>query len=231
MLHLIVSLDDIEAVGEKPASQAGAHQWQQDVDRDAHDTQGIPEPDSDSHDEAHDEHTDHHKHKKAVRVRPGHGPKLEEDTLMVMSLQEISDRMEIQELMVSYSHAVDSRDWDALDDVFTDDAIIDYTEMGGSRGDVVETKAFLKKAMPNFAGFQHMVATSKVILNGDTADGRTICHNPMLLDKGNGEVHVFFCGLWYRDHFVRTPSGWRIQSRYEEKSYFHNLPEDFKTPA
>ena len=29
---------------------------------------------------------------------------------MTMSLQEISDRMEIQELLVSYSHAIDSRE-------------------------------------------------------------------------------------------------------------------------
>ena len=38
---------------------------------------------------------------------------------MTMSLEEISDRMEIQDLMVRYSYAIDSRNWDALDDVFT----------------------------------------------------------------------------------------------------------------
>jgi len=31
---------------------------------------------------------------------------------------------------------------------------------------------------------------------------------------------VFLCGLWYRDEFVRTPQGWRIQHRYEERSYY-----------
>ena len=30
---------------------------------------------------------------------------------------------------------------------------------------------------------------------------------------------------------VRTPDGWRIKERYEEKSYFHNVPSDFKTPS
>ena len=85
-----------------------------------------------------------------------------------MTLQEISDRLEIQDLMVAYSHAVDTRDWDAFDDVFTPDAIIDYTEMGGSRGTLTETKDFLRMVMPHFSSFQHMVATSKVTLNGDT---------------------------------------------------------------
>ena len=51
---------------------------------------------------------------------------------MVLSLEEISDRFEIQDLLVAYCHAIDTRNWDALDDVFTADAVIDYTEMGGA---------------------------------------------------------------------------------------------------
>ena len=149
---------------------------------------------------------------------------------MTMSLQEISDRFEIQELIVAYSHAVDSRNWDAFDDVFTPDAFIDYSAMGGSSGDVASTKKFLAMAMPHFASFQHMAATSKITLNGDEAEGSTICHNPMVIDKGNGETHVFFCGLWYLDKYVRTPKGWRIKKRVEKKCYFHNVPPGFTVP-
>jgi 3-phenylpropionate/cinnamic acid dioxygenase small subunit len=149
----------------------------------------------------------------------------------MLSLQEISDRLEIQELLVKYAHAVDTRDWDAFEQVFTPDATIDYTEMGGSRGNVAETRAFLEMAMPNFAGFQHMISNTVLEIDGDTAKARTICHNPMVIDKGDGETHVFFCGLWYRDVLKRTPDGWRIHDRHEEKSYFHNLPTDFAVPS
>jgi hypothetical protein len=144
---------------------------------------------------------------------------------MTLSLQQISDRLEIQDLLVDYSHAIDTRDWDALDSVFTPDAHIDYSEMGGSAGSVEDTKAFLRDNMGNFSLFQHMVATSKVVFEGpDLAKGRTICHNPMVIDKGEGKPpHVFFCGLWYRDTFVRTESGWRIKDRYEEKGFFYNF--------
>ncbi|HEX4018027.1 MAG TPA: nuclear transport factor 2 family protein [Frankiaceae bacterium] len=143
---------------------------------------------------------------------------------MTLTLQEISDRMEIQDLLTAYSHAIDSRNWDALDDVFTEDAHIDYAEMGGSAGNVTETKDFLIKAMPMFSSFQHMVATTKLDFDGpDLARGKTICHNPMVIDKGEGkQPHVFICGLWYRDTFVRTEAGWRIKDRYEEKSFFYN---------
>jgi ketosteroid isomerase-like protein len=139
---------------------------------------------------------------------------------MSLSLAEISDRIEIQDLLVEYCYAIDSRDWDALDDVFTPDATIDYTEMGGTRGSLVETKAFLSSAMANFAGFQHMISTSKVTVDGDTATGRTMCHNPMITADDKGGRQVFLCGFWYRDLFVRTANGWRIQERHEERSYY-----------
>ena len=143
---------------------------------------------------------------------------------MTMSLEEISDRMEIQDLLVAYSYAIDSSDWAALDDVFTPDAFIDYSAMGGSAGTLEETKTFLADAMPNFASFQHMVATSKVEIDGDTAKAKTICHNPMVMPLGDDKVQVFYCGLWYVDELVRTADGWRIKSRVEEKSYVHNMP-------
>jgi 3-phenylpropionate/cinnamic acid dioxygenase small subunit len=144
----------------------------------------------------------------------------------MLSLQEISDRLEIEALLVRYSHAVDSRDWDAFEDVFTRDAMIDYTEMGGPRGDVRSTRAFLESAMPRFASYQHLVSNTVIELDGDRAQTRTICFNPMVLDRPGGETHVFFCGLWYRDQMVRTAAGWRIFDRYEERSYIYNSPTE-----
>jgi len=143
---------------------------------------------------------------------------------MTLTPHEISDRLEIQDLLVDYSHAVDSRNWDALDDVFTPDAFIDYSAFGGSSGDLATTKEFLASALAAFPGFQHLVATSKVTVNGDVAVGRTICHNPMVLQEGDAGPRMMFCGLWYLDRFVRTPSGWRIAERVEEKCYMHVAP-------
>jgi hypothetical protein len=138
---------------------------------------------------------------------------------VTLTLAEISDRLEIQDLVVAYSHAIDTRDWDALDDVFTADAVIDYTEMGGTRGGLAETKAFLAEALAGFSAFQHLVANCLLELDGDTAHGRTTCHNPMLLRDAEGRETVLLAGLWYRDTFVRTPAGWRIAERYEVKGY------------
>ena len=149
---------------------------------------------------------------------------------MTMTLQEISDRIEIQDLLVRYSHCIDTRDWDGLDDVFTPGAFIDYTALGGSKGTLAETKEFLAKAMVMFKSFQHMIANLMVDLDGDRATARTICHNPMVLDR-EGREHVFICGLWYVDELVRTAEGWRISQRVEERCYVENMPEDFRPPA
>jgi 3-phenylpropionate/cinnamic acid dioxygenase small subunit len=148
----------------------------------------------------------------------------------MLSLQEISDRLEIQDLFVRYSHAVDTKDWDLYRTVFTEDAYIDYSEMGGSKGDLEETVAFLASAMPMFASTQHLVANTVLTLDGDTASTRTICFNPMVMEM-DGAERVFFCGLWYRDELVRTPDGWKIKHRYEERSYTYNRPEGLGVPA
>ena len=48
-----------------------------------------------------------------------------------MNLDEISDNLEIERLMAKYVDAIDGKDWDLLDEVFTDDAYLDYESSGG----------------------------------------------------------------------------------------------------
>jgi hypothetical protein len=149
----------------------------------------------------------------------------------VLSLQEISDRLEIQDLVWRYSEIIDAKDFDKLrDDVFTPDAFIDYSTFGGSKGDLETTIAFLHKAMKIFPAHQHLNANIQVKLDGDTATGRVMCFNPQELaaKKGDDEGHIFFCGLWYIDKYLRTDAGWRITNRVEEKSYVFNRPEFMK---
>ena len=60
-------------------------------------------------------------------------------------------------------------------------------------------------------------AISTSAIDGDTASSRTICFNPMVL--GGDQNQILFCGLWYEDEFVRTPEGWRMNSRVETKCF------------
>lgn len=138
----------------------------------------------------------------------------------MLTLLEISDRLEIQDLLARYSDAIDRHDLDALDTLFTSDAVVDYTEFGGPRGDLARIKEFLREVLPIHAGHYHLVGSGVIELEGDRARVRSICHNPMLLGGSeDADPRIYFCGLWYRDTMVRTDAGWRISERYEEKSF------------
>jgi hypothetical protein len=138
------------------------------------------------------------------------------------SLQELSDRLEIQDLITAYSYAVDFHRFDDLDDIFSADGVLDLTETGGIAGPLPEVKQWLATVLPHFAGHQHLVATSQVTIDGDTATARSICHNPMwFTDPAQPPLYV---GLWYLDDFVRTDAGWRIARRAQRKGYLYGLP-------
>lgn len=141
----------------------------------------------------------------------------------MLSLQQLSDRAEIQDLITRYAYAIDDRNWDGLDQIFTEDAVIDYRAAGGPVGTLPETKAFLAEAMAQFSAFQHLSTTSDIVINGDEARARTILFNPMVMQH-EGEERVFFIGLWYEDEFRRTADGWRIKARREKKSWAFNQP-------
>jgi SnoaL-like domain len=135
----------------------------------------------------------------------------------MLSLEEISDRFEIQQLLIDYSTAIDKRQFDDLDRVFTPDAYIDYRAMGGIDGRFPEVKTWLAQVLPNFPAYAHMLGNFDVRLDGDTASSRTICFNPMVL--GGEQNQILYCGLWYEDEFVRTAEGWRMSRRVETKCF------------
>ena len=148
----------------------------------------------------------------------------------MLELQEMSDRLELMDLMVRYSHAVDNRAWDEFDDIFTVDAVIDYTVFGGPRGSVSEIKEYLASTLSGFPTFQHLVSNPELRIDGDHATGRTMCFNPMGVARPDGEAgepRMFFCGLWYLDTFERVDGVWRIAQRVEEKSWTHNMGRAF----
>ena len=143
---------------------------------------------------------------------------------MTLSLQEMSDRFEIQDLIVDYADAIDNCDIDRLDTIFTPDAFIDYSAMGGEVGELDKIKPFLKAALPIFKNTQHMISNYHIKVDGDKATGKIMCFNPMQLDDAAHDHPVMFLGLWYIDEYTRTADGWRISRREEQKSYEFNTP-------
>lgn len=138
-----------------------------------------------------------------------------------MDLQEISDRMEIESLLVRYTRAIDTGDWDRLDEVFTADAEIDYTATGGIAATYPEVKAWLAEMLPLFPRRMHTLGQLAVDLTGGTAAVAAYFHNPMEMaqeagqEKGRPPLLVEVGGIYHHD-LVRTTDGWRSRRLVEE---------------
>lgn len=146
----------------------------------------------------------------------------------MLSQKEISDRFEIQDLLFHYADLIDRKQFGELrHSVFTEDAQIDYSAFGGVVGNLEDTIAFLKNSVTDavFPSTQHLNGNIQIRLEGDSARGRVMCFNPMEMALRDGKTHVFFLGLWYVDDYRRTPAGWRISRRQEERSWVFNTPD------
>jgi 3-phenylpropionate/cinnamic acid dioxygenase small subunit len=151
---------------------------------------------------------------------------------MALTTQEISDRIEINDLLTRYTVAIDTKDWKLLDTCFTPDASLDYTQTGGIKGAYPEVRAWLEKALAAFSVTVHFISNSTVALKGDTASSRTYVINPMGFTKKDGSLHMFTVGGFYVDELVRTPEGWRIAERLEESAYMDgSLPDGLQVPS
>jgi 3-phenylpropionate/cinnamic acid dioxygenase small subunit len=135
---------------------------------------------------------------------------------MPSAVQLLSDRLEIESLLTRYAWALDHKEFDGLDDVFTADAFIDYTSAGGIKGAFPEVKAWLAQVLPHFSAYQHLVTNKQVELDGDAATSVAGFYNPMVQTKPDGSTSTFFVGGEYHDKLVRTKDGWRIAERVEK---------------
>ncbi len=136
---------------------------------------------------------------------------------MTLTLQQISDRIEIDDLLIRYTKAIDEQDWSLLDTVFTQDAHVDYVSSGGIAGTYPEVREWLSKALAIFPVTIHAITNSEIELDGDRARGRTLVTNPMLMPSQDGEKQTFTVHAYYHDELVRTEQGWRIARRVEEQ--------------
>jgi SnoaL-like protein len=148
----------------------------------------------------------------------------------VPDLQTLSDRLEIDDLLTRYTRAIDTGEWDRLDEVFTPDARIDYTATGGIEGVYPEVRAWLAESLPMFPRRQHVLAQKEVELGTHDADGppstaRVTAYflNPMIFAKADGTELLWEFGGFYHHRLVRTPDGWRSRELVEELCWKRGL--------
>jgi len=143
----------------------------------------------------------------------------------MFSQQEISDRLEIGDLLTRYTRAIDLGAWDELDTVFTADAHIDYSATGGESGSFPQVKRWLADTLPMFARRQHLLGQVEVRLRSDEATATAYFLNPLVLARPDGTEQVWEFGGYYHHRLVRTGGGWRSRELVEELAWKRGLPE------
>ena len=93
---------------------------------------------------------------------------------MPFTLEQLSDRAEIQDLLVREAHALDKGHWDAWEQTFTPDADIDYSENDGARGRPAEIRVWLAETFATFPAAQHLTSNTEIELHGDHATARSM---------------------------------------------------------
>lgn len=127
-----------------------------------------------------------------------------------MDLAELADRQEITDLITRYTRAVDTREFDTLREVFTEDAVLDYSRVGGPEGPRDEVIPWIERGLAGFDRFQHLVGQVSIELDGpDSARATAYFTNPMVAVAPDGTETLFEVGGYYRHLLVRTPDGWR----------------------
>lgn len=145
----------------------------------------------------------------------------------MLDLQTLSDRLEIDDVLTRYTRAIDTGEWDRLDQVFTPDARIDYTATGGIEGGYPEVKAWLARSLPMFPRRQHVLGQLDVELgvDGDADEAKVTAYflNPMIFAQQDGTELLWEFGGFYHHRLVRTHDGWRSRELVEELCWKRGL--------
>ena len=139
-----------------------------------------------------------------------------------MDMQAVADKIEIHELLARYARGVDTHDWDLWRSVFTEDAIVDYSQSGVICGNRDEVAEFLRQAFETIPWATHHITNVEVELDGDRAQARAMFFNPMHLPGMEEESST---GGYYFHDLVRTPNGWKSEHLIEQPMWFVNKPQ------
>ncbi len=132
-------------------------------------------------------------------------------------LTEVADHHAIDRLQRAYADVVNRRTWNELVPLFAPDATIELDLVTAPLRTIEGPEAlgqFVGAALEAFSFFEFAILNSHVELmadgDPDRATSRVFMHELRLRTGDSVRSDVF--GL-YRDRYLRTPSGWRIEHR------------------
>ena len=133
---------------------------------------------------------------------------------MADQLQEVADRLAVQDTVTRMAVLADRRDWQALTGIFADRVRVDYTALTGGAPSSVAGADLVTAwagALGGYQATQHLVADHLVELDGDTAVATATFQATHYLPNPHGGP-LWTLGGTYRWELVRTQDGWKISA-------------------
>jgi hypothetical protein len=132
----------------------------------------------------------------------------------MLTQEEISDRIEIAEVLQRYFRSMDTWDYDLLETVFTPDARLRYDALEGTETTYRKMIAGFREFNRYFSFMQHMSGQLLIELDGDTARSNHNLRAIHVQTTHQGEENEWIIYGVYWDLHVRTEPGWRISERH-----------------
>lgn len=145
-----------------------------------------------------------------------------------MDLQEAADRLEIQQQLFNYATGIDTEQWDLYRSVFTEDAVIDYTQSAPIKGNVNEVADQLAVGYATIPWTQHYITNISCTFTGDSCKVWAMFQNPMKLPFMDDMSRLYG---YYEHDFVRTSDGWKSKRLVEHPKWGVNMPAAGDVPA
>jgi hypothetical protein len=122
----------------------------------------------------------------------------------------------IVNVAIAYTWALDTKSFDALNDVFATDATGMLNGVHCDTRDAIIARISGSLLRLDFT--QHLVGNHQVVVTGDSATHRCQLHAQHVKTGTEGGDN-FIIGGYYDDVFVRTAEGWRIKHRIMQPTW------------
>lgn len=133
----------------------------------------------------------------------------EQQTIEATDARVLADKLEIQGNLSRYVFGYDTRDYEMVRSVFTEDATIDYDSLPPFENGFPDFLAMSKGILEQLASTQHLIGSVYVEVDGDEATCTSYVQATHVHDDGR----MFVGAGRYDDDLVRTENGWRIAAR------------------
>lgn len=134
--------------------------------------------------------------------------------------RDISDYLEIYQLIQRYGKALDEKRYDLLKTVFTPDAELVYL-LGEELIKLLmsESDNLFKRFLTKCYWTSHLISNPVLDIRGDTAESRSHVTATHIQVRNDGSQNIWIVSGAYEDELLRASEGWRIKKRIANAPY------------